>query len=404
MHKAAVISSFAVRAAAAAALAIVAGCTPQAPPPAIPPPQPLSVQLLRTEPQLQDQRFVDLLQFESPSDIVFAVTEPTRARIDGTHPHTGHASLSLPLGATALTIKLPALLPNENFPGNWTLLGAYFYSDKDSTIVASYAADDSPQHVQRSVQLGGGKWTPIFLDIAPLAEHPAPAQNLTFTVSPDARICCDDVMLIDNAQTLVNTLDETALSGWQIARKGFQTTITFGNRSSVTLFSPEARRDGWTLRDISDARACFISASKTWTLYADGRAYNGGRCEPIVKRPEFDPQLRACHESPAGISVPDDLGKVDRSTDGDKNNDGYNEALGAYQIIADGSRLDVTLTPKGTALIRPVLEIANFPRGNVLATIEGQLISNVTRTSTNHLLIELPVKIERPTTVNLRLQ
>jgi hypothetical protein len=95
---------------------------------------------------------------------------------------------------------------------------------------------------------------------------------------------------------------------------------------------------------------------------------------------------------------------LNRSTPGDANNDGYNEARGAYQVIASGPRVELTITPRTSALARPVLEIAGLPPGNVLVNMEGQLIAGAVRLSSGDLLLELPAKIERPTIVNVRAQ
>ena len=102
--------------------------------------------------------------------------------------------------------------------------------------------------------------------------------------------------------------------------------------------------------------------------------------------------------------MPEELGRVDRGTPGDANNDGYNESRGAYEFAATGPRFEATLTPQGATIIRPVLEISGLPPGKVLITVEGQLVSESTRLSDGTLLVELPVRIERATTVNVRVE
>jgi len=88
----------------------------------------------------------------------------------------------------------------------------------------------------------------------------------------------------------------------------------------------------------------------------------------------------------------------------DKNNDGYNEARGSYQLIAKGSRFEVMLKPATRLLARPVLEIANLPAGSALATVEGQLVEKTTRLPSGNLLVEIPLILERPTTVNVAIK
>ncbi len=99
--------------------------------------------------------------------------------------------------------------------------------------------------------------------------------------------------------------------------------------------------------------------------------------------------------------VPDEFGRIDRDTPGDQNNDGYNERRGSYELVAKGARLEVTLRPTTRLLARPVLEIAGLPAGNALATVEGQLIERATRLPNGNLLIEIPLVLERPTTINI---
>jgi len=98
------------------------------------------------------------------------------------------------------------------------------------------------------------------------------------------------------------------------------------------------------------------------------------------------------------------MGRLNRSTAGDANNDGYNESRGAYEILASGPRVELTITPRTSTLSRPVFEIAALPTGNVLVNMEGQLISGAVRLSNGDLLLELPARIERPTLVNIRVQ
>jgi hypothetical protein len=104
------------------------------------------------------------------------------------------------------------------------------------------------------------------------------------------------------------------------------------------------------------------------------------------------------------VSIPEDQGRLLRQTRGDANNDGYNEVLGAYQIEAAGPRLDVTLSPRTRALVQPVLEIANLPPGKLIATLEGRLIESAERLDDGRVLLILPHKLQRPATLNIRVQ
>ena len=140
------------------------------------------------------------------------------------------------------------------------------------------------------------------------------------------------------------------------------------------------------------------------TIYPDGRMYWGGQFR-VAWRDLRDAREQALqHATPAEIGIPDSMGRVNRSTPGDGDNDGYNEARGAYQIVASGSRIELALSPRTAVLSRPVLEIAGLPAGTVRVTMEGRLVPGALRLPSGDVLIELPGPIARPTLINVRAQ
>jgi hypothetical protein len=62
------------------------------------------------------------------------------------------------------------------------------------------------------------------------------------------------------------------------------------------------------------------------------------------------------------------------------------------------------MTPRTTAVPRPVLQIAGLPQGRALVTIEGRLVEKSTRLKDGQLLVELPARITRATLVTIRIQ
>src|SRR5581483_3426317 len=123
-----------------------------------------------------------------------------------------------------------------------------------------------------------------------------------------------------------------------------------------------------------------------------------------VRGDEHDAEYEASHRPPAEISVPAELGRLDRNTPGDANNDAYNEIRASYEIVSFGRRVEITVTPRGVPALRPVFEIAGFPPGKVLATLQGRLITQIDRLPNGNVLVELPVKIDLPTTLNVRVE
>jgi hypothetical protein len=117
-----------------------------------------------------------------------------------------------------------------------------------------------------------------------------------------------------------------------------------------------------------------------------------------------DKAYAAAHASPAELVVPATMGRLNRGTPGDADNDGYNERLGAYQVQASGGRVELSLAPRTTAMPRPVFQIAGLPEGRALITIEGRLVERSVRLSDGQLLVEVPARITRPTLVSVRIQ
>src|SRR5262249_4403632 len=109
-------------------------------------------------------------------------------------------------------------------------------------------------------------------------------------------------------------------------------------------------------------------------------------------------------DSPAQIELPETMGRVERRSSGDANNDGYNESRGSYMLIATGPRLELRIVPGASPTIRPVMEITGLPPRKPLVTVEGRLIERILRLEDGTLLAEIPARIDRPTEVNIRVQ
>jgi hypothetical protein len=379
----------------------------------MPPPlqtEPIGLQMTRAEPRLADMPFRVLLDFERPTDLAFLVPQAGAVQVATEQAHTGFAALKLEHGGT-FEVKLGSLLAGSAFPGNWTLAGAYFSSAATAqspvTVTVAYRVASSAEPLlQRTVEISGAKtWTPIFVDLTELPVNPsAEAGLLTFQVEAAQSVYCDDVVLINNSKVLEAPAGggATAESGWTIRQNGLVIDVQRPRRFRVTLKTPEGAADGWTTQEADDLRARFVSTSgKTWTIYADGRQYQDGQFSPLAPLGDAAVVYGQQNVSPAELVVPEEFGRIDRDTPGDQNNDGYNERRGSYELVAKGARLEVTLKPTTRLLARPVLEIAGLPAGNALATVEGQLIERTTRLPNGNLLIEIPLVLERPTTINV---
>jgi len=355
--------------------------------------EPIGMQLLRTEPMLKQRRFNTLLDFESADDAVFVSANPPATQ-EHRHAHTGHASAAI---GTSATIKLASILGGREFPGDWTVAGAYVYSDRPAKLTLDCLA--AGKEVQRQLSIPSGKWSPAFVDLTQMTSAQSSADP-SLSITSDQPLLIDDVMLIDNTNWYIGG-DQ---SPWTIKQRGFKITIEREGWFSIALDSLDASNTGWKVEDTSSMRATFSSPGQTkWlTIYSDGRTFWDGRYEPLSGAAKSDASLARAHESPGVITVAEGMGRVDRNSEGDANNDGYNERLGAYEVVANGPRMELTMASRGAPLVRPLLEISALPPGKPLVTLEGRLVDSLTRLKNGNVLIEIPARIEQPATVNVR--
>lgn len=381
------------------ALLNILGCAQRPAEPPVSAGEPLGLQMVRTEAQLRNYPFFTLLSFERDTDPVFVRAEGAAAKPDPARAHTGSQSLLLPKGTTSFAVKLSSLHSGREFPGPWTLLGAYFYSPQRQRLTASYELDNKPLATY-TVELLPGQWTPVLLDIAAALDGKSTpavgALRFKFADGLPAPLWCDDVIELNNATTHVDA------DGFLIQERGFQVLLQQANLFKLALKTPEATDQGWSLEEANELFARFSSKGrqKSRIIYADGRQFIDGAYQPLGPA---DAVLARQHATPARLTISADMGRVDRNTPGDANNDGYAEQSGTYQIVALLPRLEVLIAPQTPALKNPILEIANLPAGNVLATMEGTLVKKVIRLESGRVLIELAGTLDRPTTVNVRI-
>ncbi|MBC8107616.1 MAG: hypothetical protein H7Z14_13580 [Anaerolineae bacterium] len=403
--------------------------------------EPIAQQLVRKMPSLRTQRFSTLLDFELDTDAVFVAMQPP-GRMVWDRSHTGRRSLFIPEGTERVAIKLSSVLSGRQFPGEWTLVGAFLYCDDpiDVTIGIDDGVGGADVSVSpRRVHLTRESWSIALADLSGSASSSVASIGdntmLVITLPPNApELWCDDVVLIDNSQTIVSTaspasatqaeeytvtthvgpatVSSTAAAvappgaGWLVQRRGLSYIGEAPGKFNFKLVTSDASRSGWRIEEANAIRARFTSDGqvKNLTVYSDGRAFKDGEWSPMSAAVRDYPDYLAAHQSPAEISVTDTLGRVNRDTPGDANNDGYNEQRGAHQIIATEARLELKIIPHTSSVTNPVLEVSGLPEGNVLITVEGRLVDRSERLPDGTLLVELPVRIDRPTIVNLRVQ
>jgi hypothetical protein len=362
----------------------------------------MGLQMVRTEAQMKKYPFRILQNFEDRVDLAFLDVQGPPPTLEQSRAHTGKSSAVLEKGTRTAVFKLPSLLSGVKWPGQWTLAGAYFYSDAPQRMRAAYEIDGRPI-VHYAVEIPGGQWTPLLLDIAAVANATTGKVGLLRLSFPDGLpqpLWCDNVVLLNNTEKV---FEGKKNHDWSIEEKGFRYTVKLSN-SVMTLKMPEAAEQGWKLQEANELRARFTSggAEKHRVIYSDGKQYIDGMFKPLGIKPSIVLELAAQHETPARITVPEELGRVKRNSPGDSNNDGYDEMTGSYQLIATTSRIEFTLTPRTAAVIRPVVEISGLPPGPLSATMEGKWLEKLVRLENGNVLLEMIGEFSFPTTVHVK--
>jgi hypothetical protein len=374
-------------------------------------PQPVSVQMLTASPELKSVRFSDLLNFESPTDTVFITPSGVRTRVESPTAHTGRSSLQISGRSGKFTVKLASLISDPaKFPADWTLAGAYFLSTGPAQVLVSCEIG-GVVYARSATTLEPGKWTPALVDLANPVDSsavPSGAPSLTFTIDNPGGgdLWCDDLLLIDNTQWIVGRPESIAQGKWTVSRRGMNYICGVPDQFVIRLTPADMQPGGWKLDEANVFRACFSSTgrNKTLTIFPDGRSYWDGAFRPLSGELKSNSNWQDQQTSPAQVEIPETMGRLERRTPGDENNDGYNEARACYMITASGPRLEMTLTPRSVPITQPMLEIKGMPPGEALVTVEGRLIDRTLRLPDDTLLVEVPGKIDRPTAVNVRIR
>lgn len=378
---------------------LIAGCSQPLPPPSDPHPPEAWLELRRTRPELRSYRNDVLLDFETPTDRVFVTTAGAAATsLDTQTTHSGRGALRVTRAPT-IDVKLSSVMSGRTLPGEWALLGAYIHSDRPTPLQVQYLVEGKPI-LTKTQQLAAGQWTPAMLDITDLPPTQISSQTVTlrFTSATPAELWIDDVMLIDNTESMVGD------DPWRISQAGHTLTVEHEGRFRLD-FPIDPARDGWSLVEAGRLRVIVAHdypQAKRWVIYRSGARYmNGESDEPIG---EDHTALAEQHRAPAAIEIPEDQGSLNRRSPGDANNDGYNETLGAYLVTATKPRIEIHITPRTAQLIQPAIQIRGLPAGKIVATLEGRLIEQTDRLDDGSVLVIPPHQIQRPVTLNVRVQ
>lgn len=341
----------------------------------------LGRQLQTQDAELVGQKFRTLLDFEHPADRAFV----SGLNLTHSNGHTGQSAAGVRNGGT---VSVSSLLFGSTLPGEWTLLGGYVAVNQ-GPITTSLWADG--QEVARTTRPAAGNeymFAAVDLTTARCRERLPRAKQIELRFDlpgrPSAGFSLDDVLLVDNRRTLVDTSAEPKL-GWTVSISGLSLGITAATfRTTLPLVSGDA--GGWATDEANAVRVrLHNTAGETWTILPDGRSIRNGRLTSL------DGSRKSSQA--ADVVVDESTGRLDRETAGDPDNDGYNERRVAYQIVATGPRLKLRLSPRGGSADPPVLEVRGLPREKTAVTVDGRLIDQTACLPDGTLLVLVPMTL-----------
>jgi hypothetical protein len=381
-------------------LAAASGCATNAPAPTA------AVEVAPRKPRpvvgLVDVKLSRLLDFESDADLTFVRDRMTStAQRDATTAGEGKASLRVVSGQQGVKLKLATLLTGRQFPGSWTLVGLQARSPGGDAVLRLSLCDASGKTLtSRAIPINADNWDWAWLDLTGVAAQAVDGLELRASIESGSRgtLLVDTVALGDNARTFP-PIDGSPV---KVSLKGLHWTVQLQD-ASLQIASPESGADGYLRQSFDPYRCIFTTrAGAALVIESRGRIYEGGTCKPATTNGPWD-AIAAQHARPGRIEIDEAFGRVERTSSGDRDNDGYDESRGSYRVAVHGSRARLTLSPDGPPLVEPLLEIRGMPPGDAVVTVEGRLVEKCVRLSDGTLLVEIPSTIGRPTTVDVRI-
>lgn len=413
-----ILTSLSIRFVSLTLITIAIGCAANTTlPPSLDPPkrttEPLGLQFMRIAPEFGAMPFRVVLDFEAETDLAF-IGNAAGVGLSGVVAHTGMKSLAIPAECRSFTIKTAAMFSSRPFPGEWTFLGAYFIAQESTHVEITYRFGKEIL-AAKAVDIPARKWTPVVLDLSAISalapgsnalQSPGSAAGVVH-VSVSGPVYCEDVFVANNRKIIVNQA-EKAGDYWSVRQEGYSLVIERpGSMLMARLPLSDATNFGWQVEEANDSRLILndATARQRWVIYPDGRGFLNGQFKSINPlSAEETAAMKDQQESPGEIQVAEDLGRVERNSPGDANHDGYNEALGCYELKAVGPRMEFTITPKNRKIIRPIIEIAGLPRGKLLLNIEGKVVEKYSWLKNGNAVFEMPVIVDRPVTVEVKSQ
>jgi len=290
------------------------------------------------------------------------------------------------------------------------MLGVTLAVDSPATVRVAMTYN-SKVLAKRSVVMPAGRPATVWLSLSQidqamvddplLVSIESAAQPHHTSGVTDSRIWLESVVLGGARQTLVGQL---AGDSWRVWTDQLRWFVESSEPFKVELDTTIANPAGWTLVEANAFRSIFANASgQTVCIDMRGRSYWDGEYRALSAAAKEQLDWMAQHKSPGRLEPLDDSVELLRISQGDKNNDGYDESRGTYRLKAQSPRVKFRLEPSPSSpLLWPVLEVDDLPQGELSISVEGDRVDRIWRLADGRVLVELPMRIARPAVVEIR--
>lgn len=319
--------------------------------------------------------FTSVLDFEVPSsDRVYL---KGKVKFEKWASFTGKYGVSIPAGQS-VKLRLGAALVGREFPGRWKYLGFHTRSNGPARLRVRWReAGVSREALQVDIESITREWIELVqpAELEKLELELINESNQGTSIGIDDFILCDPELVVQKFQPDSIGLERSGL-GWYIQ--------TSEGRTYAGRWDPMS------------SAVNPVEWSPLRVVFTDARGRRFSFDSHGVRRPTGEA------ESLLEVQPLDDSARIDRNSSGDSDQDGYNQTLGSYQVHALMPTVVLRISPLDKPVEQAMLEIDSLPPGKIRVTMEGELVNRVHRLTDGHLLIELPITIDRAMEIEIR--
>lgn len=280
-------------------------------------------------------------------------------RVDGRMPKEPGTA---PVGAKEMVVRVEAMTRGRPWPGRWTMVEVEIQTAAPQSLEVGFGGGGGGV---APIDLHPGKWVPIRIPVGPKA------QDLILRAATGLRspLQFRRVRLVDDREVFWD-------QGWKVEKAAGMLRFSPARGEAIVVPAGELRVvESGAIRSLA-----VDSVGRGAAVYASGRVSS-----------EVGSPLMSAGAMKLEIGVSDDVGRVDRTTQGDADGDGYNEARGAMILKVSGRRVRFTVKPQsGDSVTQPAIELRGLPAGTPTVLWEGAVVRTVERLNDGTLLIELP--------------